>query len=46
MASRGSTDHRGLLGRSNPEKEPFFILIMLLLHRIKAVLRLSSVFVG
>lgn len=33
VASRGSLDHRVLLGRPNPENEPFFILDILVLLR-------------
>jgi hypothetical protein len=36
-AFRGSIDHRGLLRRSNPENDSFFMLTILLLLRTRAI---------
>lgn len=38
VGSTGSTDHKGLLRRSYPKKEPFFILYILSLLRTRAIM--------
>lgn len=42
VASRESTDHRGLLRRLNPKNKSFFILDICLLLRSRAIMQLGS----
>lgn len=39
----GSIDHRGLLGKLNPENETFFILVTMLMLKSRAVMLLDSI---